>query len=149
MVWPPTCVTNGRTKPICPPIVMPLVVLSCVCANATLPARVLASSANAMHAFVIVFEFSLSMFSMHSIIQILFAFGTATVGPPPVVPEASQMWALVSACRQCGCEVPRRRQARMPNGRKVGQVLCVPHALAVDPLNLTAPHLHARLDSVP
>jgi hypothetical protein len=42
---------------------------SCVCADATLPARVVASTANATHAFLILFEFSFSMFSMCSKMQ--------------------------------------------------------------------------------
>jgi hypothetical protein len=49
MVWPPECVTSGRTKPICPPIVMPSFAYFSGASTVT----AVASAANVIHAFFI------------------------------------------------------------------------------------------------
>ena len=61
VVWPPECVTIGRTKPICPPRVglfcacacVCACACSCACASGTLPAKVVASTKNTIHALLL------------------------------------------------------------------------------------------------
>src|SRR5260370_38925097 len=81
MVWRPECVTSGRTKPICPPTVVPFfsgacgAVFSCACTSAPVLTKAVASTVNTMDAvFIYVYSSAWVGFCVR-VLYLLLLFG--------------------------------------------------------------------------
>jgi hypothetical protein len=107
VVWPPECVTIGRTKPIWPPRVRPfcpcacVCACSCACASGTLPARVVASTTNTIHTLLLALLIS---FDAPRGPKFPSRCATCCYCPLHAVGKANQIWACYPFSPRCSCK---------------------------------------------